>query len=133
MLRPEGLRTGDLARVDEDGYLYIVGRRAEIIKSGAYRISPTEIEELLLGLDEIAEAAVVGFPDPIWGEAPVAFVVATPGAVPLNADGILEYCRTQLPRHKQLREVRIKKASLPRTVSGKIRRSELRQTALPLC
>ncbi|HLJ10130.1 MAG TPA: class I adenylate-forming enzyme family protein [Planctomycetaceae bacterium] len=128
VLRPEGLRTGDLARMDEDGYLYIVGRKSDIIKSGAYRINPKEIEEVILSLKPVAEVAVVGLPDEIWGEAPVAFVVASAGAGSIDEGQIIEHCRQNLPRYKLVREVRFVE-TLPRTASGKIRRTFLREQA----
>ncbi|MEO2035163.1 MAG: class I adenylate-forming enzyme family protein, partial [Planctomycetaceae bacterium] len=124
VLRPEGLRTGDLARVDDDGYIFIVGRRSDMIKSGAYRISPHEIEDIILRRPDVAEVAVVGRPDDVWGEIPVAFVVAAGEADP---EAILAACRRALPRYKQPRSIRIVD-SLPRTSSGKVRRSLLRET-----
>lgn len=125
VLRPEGLRTGDLARVDEDGYIYIVGRKSDIIKSGAHRINPQEIEEALLALEGVAEVAVVGVPSEAWGESPVAFVVRSESTNGLTERDIREHCRTLLPRYKHVREVRFAE-SLPKTSSGKIKRAELR-------
>ena len=125
VLRPEGLRTGDLARVDEDGYIYIEGRKSDIIKSGAYRISPEEIEEIILELAGIAEVAVVGLPHDLWGEAPTAFVVRSPsGDAPSQRD-ILDHCGRHLPRYKVIHDATFVD-SLPRTSSGKVKRSELR-------
>ena len=124
VLRSEGLRTGDLARIDEDGYIFIVGRRSDMIKSGAYRISPHEIEDIILRRPDVAEVAVVGQPDDVWGEIPVAFVVAAGEA---DSDAILAACRRALPRYKQPRCIHIVD-SLPRTSSGKVRRSLLRET-----
>jgi len=126
VIGPGGLRTGDLARIDEEGYIYIVGRRNDIIKSGAYRLNPKEIEEVILKLDGIAETAVVGLPDDIWGESPVAFVVSsTHGTGPTEAD-IQQHCRRSLPRYKLPHAVRFVE-SLPKTSSGKVRRSVLRE------
>jgi acyl-CoA synthetase (AMP-forming)/AMP-acid ligase II len=134
-LQPEGLRTGDLARVDADGYITIVGRKSDIIKSGAYRLHPAEIEAVIAAHPLVAEAAVVGLADEIWGERPVAYVVRTqanktPGGVEVRAEEIIEFCRGRLPRHKAVREVRFVE-KLPRTSSGKIRRDELRRIAHP--
>lgn len=128
VLRPEGLRTGDLAATDAEGYLYIVGRKSDIIKSGAYRINPKEIEEVILTVAGVAEVAVAGVPDEIWGEAPVAFVVRSAGDATATEPEILECCRRHLPRYKLVREVRFVE-SLPRTATGKIRRSALREMA----
>jgi len=125
-LRPEGLRTGDLARADADGYLYVVGRQSDLIKSGAYRIHPQELEEVLYELPGVVEAAVAGLHDPILSEVPVAFIVLDPAISPppLPAE-LLAAANQKLPRYKALREVRVVD-SLPKTPSGKIRRSELR-------
>jgi len=126
VLRPEGLRTGDLARIDEDGYLYIAGRRSDLIKSGAYRINPQEIEDVILELNGVADAAVVGSPDPMMGEVPTAFVVPAAERNGLSEEGVIEHCRKNLPRYKQLRRVELTDF-LPRTNSGKIKRHELRE------
>lgn len=125
VLRPEGLRTGDLAFADEEGYLFIIGRNNDMIKSGAYRISPHEIEDVILRNDDVAEVAVVGEPDEMWGEIPVAFVVPASDRE-LNTEQILESCRRSLPHYKQPRKVRVVE-TLPRTASGKVRRCDLRE------
>ncbi len=126
VIRAEGLRTGDLARVDEDGYIFIVGRKSDIIKSGAYRINPKELEEVILKLPGVAEVAVVGLPDEIQDEAIVAFVVKSPNEMEIAVEDIVEHCRRHLPRYKMIREVRFVD-NLPKTPSGKIRRNALRQ------
>ena len=126
VLRPEGLWTGDLARVDDDGYVYIVGRKSDIIKSGSYRISPKEIEDVILELEGVAEVAVVGLPDETWGESPAAFIVPSANGDTPTEGNILEHCRQNLPRYKLVRHVRFVQ-SLPKTSSGKIRRGELRE------
>ncbi len=131
VLRPEGLQTGDLARIDDDGYITIVGRKNDIIKSGAYRMHPVEIESIITAHPLVAEVAVVGIADEIWGERPVAFVVknsektANPTDT-LSAETLIEFCRGRLPRHKLIREVRFVE-HLPKTSSGKVRREELRR------
>jgi acyl-CoA synthetase (AMP-forming)/AMP-acid ligase II len=124
VLRPDGLHTGDLARIDNDGYIFIVGRKSDIIKSGAYRLNPKEIEEIIIALEGVAEVAVAGLPDEIWGELPVAFVVRSPNAEIREAD-ILDHCRANLPRYKMIREV-VFMEKLPKTSSGKVRRFALR-------
>lgn len=126
VLRSEGLWTGDMAIVDEEGYIYIAGRKSDIIKSGAYRIDPKEIEDVILDIEGVAEVAVVGLPDEIWGESPTAFVVA-PGASRADIErDILDHCRRHLPRHKRVRQVHFVE-SMPKTSSGKIKRSAVRQ------
>ena len=123
VIKPDGLHTGDLARVDDEGYFYIVGRRSEIIKSGAYRISPKEIEEVILESPGIHEAAVVGTPDDILGEMVVAYIVAKPGCT-LDAKEILTHCWKQLPPFKVPRRV-VFVESLPKNQSGKVRKHDL--------
>lgn len=125
-LTDKGLRTGDLARIDDDGYIYIVGRRSDLIKTGGYRISPEEIEEVILEVGGVVEVAVVGEPDEILGEVLVAFVVADEP----SEEQILQYCRHTLPRYKQIRKVRFVD-QLPKTSSGKVKRAELRGRARP--
>jgi acyl-CoA synthetase (AMP-forming)/AMP-acid ligase II len=128
VLRPEGLRTGDLARCDENGYLYIVGRDSEIIKCGAHRIHPKEIEDVIQSLENVAEVAVAGVPDDILGESPVAYVVSASSGPPPTSEQIREHCQRFLSRHKLIREVHFVE-SLPKTASGKIRRTELARAA----
>jgi len=123
-LRAEGLRTGDLARRDEEGYLYIVGRKSDLIKNGSYRIHPQEIEQVLLELNEIAEVAVCGQPDPLLGEVAVAYLVPRTSESEISEQAVLEHCRLRLPRHKQIRRAYVV-AQLPKTSSGKIRRAAL--------
>lgn len=132
VLRPEGLWTGDLARVDDDGYLFIVGRKNDIIKSGAYRINPKEIEDVILEVRGVAETAVVGIPDEIMGESPVAFVVRSSTDDATDADKIHNHCRRHLPRYKLAREIRFVE-SLPKTSTGKVKRAELRDAWSAAC
>jgi long-chain acyl-CoA synthetase len=128
VLRPEGLRTGDLAVRDEEGDLFIVGRKSDLIKSGSYRLNPQEIEQVILELEGVAEVAVVGLPDEIWGESPVAFIVPASGSENLQTDEVIRHCRGRLPRYKQIREARQVEA-LPKTPSGKIKRAEISEAA----
>ena len=123
VLSRAGLRTGDLARVDEDGYIYIVGRCSDVIKCGAYRINPHEIEEVMLEIAGIEEAAVVGQPDELLGEIIVAYVVVDNQSV--NEVEIRAHCKRRLPPHKWARRIEFV-TELPKTSSGKICRSVLR-------
>lgn len=118
-----GFHTGDLGYRDEEGFLWLVGRKREMIKSGAHRISPREIEETLLESPEVDEVAVVGAPDEYLGEAIVAYISVRPGRTP-SEEGLLEFCRERLPPHKLPREIRIR-AELPRSPAGKIDKKAL--------
>jgi len=117
--------TGDIGRMDEDGYIYVVGRVKDIVKVGGFRVSPKEIEEALLRIDEIHEAAVIGVDDPILGEAIKALVVPRKGA-DLTREKIRGMLRTMLPLHKRPKYVEFIDA-IPKNESGKIRRTELRE------
>jgi long-chain acyl-CoA synthetase len=118
-----GLRTGDLAHADEDGYLYIDGRTTSMIKTAGYRVNAEEIEAVLHEIDEIHAVAVAGVPDEQLGEAITAFVQLRAGAE-LEADAIIAYSRRRLPRHKEVRQVVFVDA-LPATPTGKLLRSRL--------
>jgi acetyl-CoA synthetase len=119
------LRTDDLARQDEDGYLWYVGRKDSVIVSAGHRIGPDEVEETLLKHDAVAEVAVVGVPDETRGELVKAFV-ATAGTDPSEdlADDIRSFAREQLSKHEYPREIEFMD-ELPKTATGKIARSEL--------
>lgn len=122
-LKEGRLFTGDMATVDEDGYIYITGRRTEMIKSGGHRIAPREIEEVLLRDAGVFEAAVAGRPDAVLGEALCAFVVLKEGAG-TTCMGLQRLCHESLPPYKVPREI-IFVRSLPRTENMKVKRGEL--------
>ncbi|MBA3279597.1 MAG: AMP-binding protein [Geodermatophilaceae bacterium] len=121
-------RTGDVASRDEDGYITYVGRADDVFKASDYRISPFELESVLIEHAAVAEAAVVPSPDALRLAVPKAFVVLVAGRQPdaETARDILDYCRGRLAPFKRIR--RIEFAELPKTISGKIRRVELRGT-----
>jgi acyl-CoA synthetase (AMP-forming)/AMP-acid ligase II len=123
VLREGWLYTGDLGYRDADGFLYLQGRRSDMIKSGAHRISPADIEDVIATLPEVEEAAVIGVPDEMLGEAIKAIVRVRPGAT-LEAMAVQRHCHEQLPRYKVPRIVEFVDA-LPRTSSGKIMRYRL--------
>jgi acyl-CoA synthetase (AMP-forming)/AMP-acid ligase II len=120
VLKEGRLYTGDLGRMDEDGFLYIVGRRSDIIKSGAHRISPKEIEEVIHEMDEVHEVSVVGAPDNILGESIRAVVVLKEGRA-LDVHQVQRHCQTKLALFKIPKEVLFVEA-LPKTSSGKVMR-----------
>lgn len=119
VLRDGKLYTGDIAKMDEEGYLYIIGRRSDMIKSGAHRISPKEIEEVILEMQEVYEVCVVSIEDVILGEAIRAVVVLKPGYV-VDAKKIQRHCQTKLASFKIPKEV-VFVDDLPKTNSGKVR------------
>ncbi|WP_406162206.1 long-chain fatty acid--CoA ligase [Streptomyces sp. NBC_00882] len=118
-------RSGDAARVDEDGYVFIVDRIKDMIISGGENIYPAEIEDLLLGHPDIAECAVIGVPDDKWGEVPRAVVVPREGATP-DPDEVLASLAGRLAKYKIPKSVVIADG-LPRTASGKLLKSRVRK------
>jgi len=125
VLKEDGLHTGDLATIDDDGYLFIVSRKSDMIKSGAHRVSPKEIEELIMEDERVHEVAVIGEPDEILGESIVAMVVPRPDAE-LTAKDILARCRKHLPSYKVPRRIEFRD-SLVKTSSGKIKKVDLKR------
>jgi acetyl-CoA synthetase len=118
--------TGDVAVRDADGYITYVGRSDDVFKASDYRISPFELESVLIEHPAVAEAAVVPAPDELRLAVPKAYVVLAGGREPSAelAGDILRFCRERLAPYKRIR--RIEFAELPKTISGKIRRVELR-------
>lgn len=125
VLRDGRLWTGDLGRRDEDGYLYVQGRRTDMIKSAAHRIAPREIEEVLLEHPAVLEVAVLGVPDELLGEAIRACVILDP-AVPCTEHDLAGHCKTQLPPFKVPQEFQFVD-ELPKTQSGKVKKALLRE------
>jgi acyl-CoA synthetase (AMP-forming)/AMP-acid ligase II len=123
VLRAGWLRTGDVGRVDEDGFLYIEGRRSDLIKCQGYRISPAEVEEVVNRHPAIREVAIVGLPDSQCGEI-VSAVLALKQGASLSAEDLERHCRQLLPAVKVPRRV-ITVDQLPRSSTGKIQREAL--------
>jgi acetyl-CoA synthetase len=123
----DAYHTGDVAAVDDEGYLTYVGRADDVFKSSDYRISPFELESVLIEHPAVAEAAVVPSPDPLRLAVPKAFLALVPGHKPDRdtALSIFQHCRVALAPFKRVR--RLQFAELPKTISGKIRRVELRR------
>ncbi|MFJ9415331.1 long-chain fatty acid--CoA ligase [Streptomyces sp. NPDC101227] len=124
---PEGwLRTGDVARVDADGYVTIVDRFKDLIISGGENIYPAEVEEALAAHPAVAECAVIGVPDPAWGEAPRAVVVPAEPEAPPSLEDLRAFLAGRLASYKAPKSLAIT-AELPRTASGKLRKPLLRE------
>jgi long-chain acyl-CoA synthetase len=123
-IRGGWLHTGDVGRLDADGFLYIVERKKDLIIRGGFNIYPREVEEVLYAFPKTAEAAVIGMPDPLMGEDVLAFVVLRDGETATAAD-VMAFCETRLARYKCPKQVRFVGA-LPKNPIGKILRKELR-------
>ncbi len=119
------IRTGDLGRLDADGYLTLTGREKELIIRGGVNISPVEIDSFLMQRPELIEVATVGVPDAVYGEEVVSYVVARPGAT-VDTSELLRYCSTVLPAFKAPKQI-VVSASLPKTERGKLDRRALAQ------
>ncbi|WP_020061375.1 o-succinylbenzoate--CoA ligase [Bacillus sp. 123MFChir2] len=117
------LHTGDIGYLDEDGFLYVLDRRSDLIISGGENIYPAQIEEVLLAHPAVLEAGVVGVTDERWGQVPVAFVVKVEE---VTAEELLAFCARKLARYKVPKEVHFL-SNLPRGASKKLLRRELRQ------
>jgi len=122
-----GLRTGDVAVVDEDGFIYIVDRADDFIKSWGHRVSSQEVEACALGLEDLVAAAAVGVPDDEAGEAVTLFVTRRPG-VDVDPEQVLAFMRAGLPTHMVPRSVHVLDA-LPLTANGKTAKAVLRELA----
>ncbi|MCW8934280.1 MAG: acyl--CoA ligase [Gammaproteobacteria bacterium] len=118
------LLTGDLAYKDEDGYIYIVGRSSEMIKSGAHRISPKDIEEVIMELDGVEEVVVIGIDNELLGQAIKAFIVLSSGSN-LDKKQIMRHCKMNLANYKLPKQIELTD-DIPRTASGKVRRFMLK-------
>lgn len=119
------LHTGDATRVDEEGFYYIVDRWKDMYISGGENVYPAEVENVLHQLNAIAEAAVIGLPDPQWGEVGLAIVAVKPGQKLTEAD-VFAHCAANLARFKCPRQIRFVEA-LPRNATGKIHKPTLRK------
>lgn len=118
------LHSGDLGRLDDEGFLYIVDRKKDMIIRGGENIYPIEVEEVLYQIPQVLEAAIVGVPHEVYGEVPKAFVVVKDGETLTEGD-VLAYCATQLAKYKLPYEVDFLQA-LPRNASGKVLKHTLR-------
>jgi len=129
---PDGwMHTGDLAAMDEDGYLTITGRIKDMVIRGGENIYPREIEEFLYTHPDVLDAQVVGVPDPVYGEELMAWVRLRPGAPELTAEAVREFCTGRLAHYKIPRYVHLVDA-FPVTVTGKVRKVEMRAESAKL-
>src|SRR5438445_7466524 len=118
------IRTGDIGRFDDDGFLVLLDRKKDMIISGGFNIYPSDLEAVLGAHPEVADVAVVGVPSTEWGETPIAFVV--PKAAAIDAESLLRWANVRLGKTQRLAAVWIVE-SLPRSPIGKVLKRELRQ------
>jgi acyl-CoA synthetase (AMP-forming)/AMP-acid ligase II len=128
-LRDGALWTGDMARQTEDGYVTIIDRRHDMIITGGYNVFPREVEEVLAADPALTEVAVIGLPDPDWGQAVTALVVAQPGAE-VDVERLRDRCRERLAAFKRPKRIEVVDA-LPKTPAGKIDKKALRNGGAP--
>jgi acyl-CoA synthetase (AMP-forming)/AMP-acid ligase II len=133
---PDGLRyirTGDIASVDEDGFVTLVGRKKDMIISGGFNIYPIDLETALSDHPAVEEVAVIGKPSDQWGETPVAFVVLKVDAeieIEIEVETLRSFANDSLGKHQRISEVRIID-SLPRSAIGKVLKLELKDLLAP--
>ena len=125
VLRNGWLYTGDIAKMDEDGYFYIVDRKKDMIIVSGYNVYPREVEEVFFHHPAVKEVAVVGVPDPKTGERVKAFVVLKEGATATEEE-LIEFCRQKLAKYKCPKEIEFRD-ELPKTFIGKVLRRKLRE------
>jgi len=117
------LLTGDMARIDEDGFIWLVDRKKDVIITGGENIFPVEIEDFLANSDKIQDVAVIGIPDERLGEITLAIIKVKPGKA-MTEDEVEEFCQ-QLPRYKRPRKIVF--GDVPRNPTGKIEKPKLRE------
>jgi fatty-acyl-CoA synthase len=125
------MHTGDLATMDSDGYLNIVGRIKDLVIRGGENVYPREVEEFLYTHPDVADVQVIGVPDATYGEELMAWVVLRPGAEPLTAEAVLAFCTGKLAHYKIPRYVHVVDG-FPMTVTGKVRKVEMREQAVQI-
>ena len=129
-LRGGWYHTGDLGMMDQDGYIFIVGRKKDMIISGGFNVYPRDVENALIEHPAVCEAAVVGIPHDVWGETPRAYVVLHPGLPAPSADELMIFLRARLAPFKLPRGGFAFVPDLPRNASGKVLKRNLREQAL---
>jgi O-succinylbenzoic acid--CoA ligase len=128
-IRDGWLHTGDLGTLDDEGYLYVLDRRDDLIISGGENVYPAEVEAVLLAYPGVAEAGVIGAPDPQWGQVAVGVVVPQPG-ITLDPAALIAFCAARLARYKVPARIDLATEPLPRNAAGKLLRRELRGRGL---
>jgi len=124
-LRDGWLFTGDAARMDEEGFIYIEDRIKDMIVSGGENVYPKEVENALFEHPDVADAAVIGIPSEKWGEAILAFLVTRDGE-PIETEEVMDFCRERLAGYKVPRQVEFL-AEVPRNATGKVLKKNLRE------
>lgn len=127
VLREDWLHTGDSGKLDEEGFLYIMGRYKDVIVSGGRNVYPDQVEDVIMQLPQVLEAAVIAVPDEILGEIPCAYIVKETGSS-LSQDNVIEYCKQRLALYK-IPQIRFTDA-LPKNSLGKVLKQSLREQAL---
>lgn len=123
---PEGwFKTGDLGRLDDEGFLTLIDRKKDMVITGGENVYSAEVEDVLFSHEAVAEAAIIGAPDPKWGESVLAIVVLRPGAK-ATADELIAHCRSRLAKYKAPKRVAFVDL-LPRNAAGKVLKRELRE------
>ncbi|TVQ70318.1 MAG: acyl-CoA ligase (AMP-forming), exosortase A system-associated [Chromatiaceae bacterium] len=116
--------SGDTVKYDEEGYLYFIGRRDEMIKTSGYRVSPTEVEEILYATRQVGECVAFGIPDDTLGQR-IAVVVTAPEGTPVDTQALLSECKARMPAYMVPASIHIHQAPLPRNPNGKLDRKSL--------
>ena len=125
------MHTGDLATMDADGYVNIVGRIKDMVIRGGENIYPREVEEFLYGHPDVVDVQVIGVPDAKYGEELMAWVQVRDGAAPLSAEDVREYCRGKIAHFKIPRYVHVTD-EFPMTVTGKVQKYKMREESIRL-
>ncbi len=120
------MHTGDGGRMDEDGFVYVVDRIKDMIITGGENVYSTEVENVVAQHPAVLQCAVIGIPDPHWGEAIHAFVVVKPGTT-LSAAELIDFCKGRIAHYKCPRSVNVRNEALPISGAGKILKRELRR------
>jgi len=128
VLKNGWLLTGDIAKMDEDGYFYIVDRKKDMIDVSGFKVYPREVEEVLFEHSDVKEAAVIGMPDPYRGEAVRAYVILKDPAKKVSEEEMIEFCKERVAKYKVPKKVEFVN-ELPKTLVGKVLRRKLREAA----